>query len=341
MKKLLNTLFVTTQGAYLCKEGETVCVRVGGEDRLKLPVHTIGGIVCFGQISCSPFLLGHCAENHVGVSFMTENGRFLARVQGPVSGNVLLRREQYRRADDPAAMTAMARSILTAKIANSRMVLLRAVRDHGEKADAESLERACEKLSRILVRMNGTMTLEELRGLEGEAARAYFGAFNECITAERDSFYFHERSRRPPLDNVNALLSFLYTLLAHDVSAALEGVGLDPAVGLLHRDRPGRPGLALDIGQGLPLTSWRSFDHSLRTGLPCRSSTDARSTPRGFARPRAASCRCRTRLGRKSSSPGRSASRRKSSIPSSRKSLRSACCPTCRRRCSRATCAAT
>jgi CRISPR-associated protein Cas1 len=247
MKKLLNTLFVTTQGAYLCKEGETVCVRVGGEDRLKLPVHTIGGIVCFGQISCSPFLLGHCAENHVGVSFMTENGRFLARVQGPVSGNVLLRREQYRRADDPAAMTAMARSILTAKIANSRMVLLRAVRDHGEKADAESLERACEKLSRILVRMNGTMTLEELRGLEGEAARAYFGAFNECITAEKDSFYFHERSRRPPLDNVNALLSFLYTLLAHDVSAALEGVGLDPAVGFLHRDRPGRPGLALDI----------------------------------------------------------------------------------------------
>ena len=243
MKKLLNTLFVTTQGAYLCKEGETVCVRVSGEDRLRLPIHTIGGIVCFGQVSCSPFLLGHCAENHVAVSFMTENGRFLARVQGPVSGNVLLRREQYRRADDPAATTAMARSVLTAKIANSRTVLLRAARDHGDKTDSSILEKATEILSRILAKMNGSLSLDELRGFEGEAARTYFGAFNECITVDRDSFFFHERSRRPPLDNMNALLSFLYTLLAHDVSAALEGVGLDPAVGFLHRDRPGRPGL--------------------------------------------------------------------------------------------------
>jgi CRISP-associated protein Cas1 len=247
MKKLLNTLFVTTQSAYLCKEGETVCVRVGGEDRLKLPIHTIGGIVCFGQVSCSPFLLGHCAENHVAVSFMTENGRFLARVQGPVSGNVLLRREQYRRADDPAATTVLARSVLTAKIANSRTVLLRAARDHGDKTDSATLERAAENLARVLSRMNGSRSIDELRGVEGEAARTYFGAFNECITGDRESFFFRERSRRPPLDNMNALLSFLYTLLAHDVSAALEGVGLDPAVGFLHRDRPGRPGLALDL----------------------------------------------------------------------------------------------
>jgi CRISP-associated protein Cas1 len=247
MKKLLNTLFVTTQGAYLCKEGETVCVRVGGEDRLKLPIHTIGGIVCFGQVSCSPFLLGHCAENHVAVSFMTENGRFLARVQGPVSGNVLLRREQYRRADDPAATNFMARSVLTAKIANSRTVLLRAARDHGDKTDSAALERASETLARSLARMNGSLSIDELRGIEGEAARTYFGAFNECITVDKDSFFFNERSRRPPMDNMNALLSFLYTMLAHDVSAAIEGVGLDPAVGFLHRDRPGRPGLALDI----------------------------------------------------------------------------------------------
>jgi len=247
MKKLLNTLFVTTQGAYLCKDGETVCVRVESEDKLRLPIHNLGGIVCFGQVSCSPFLLGHCADNNVAVSFMTENGRFLARVQGPVSGNVLLRREQYRRADDPAASTAMARSVLTAKIANSRTVLLRAARDHGDKTDAASLEDASNYLSRVLARLNASLSLDEMRGLEGEAARTYFSAFNHCITTDKESFFFHERSRRPPLDNMNALLSFLYTLLAHDVAAALEGVGLDPAVGFLHRDRPGRPGLALDI----------------------------------------------------------------------------------------------
>ncbi len=247
MKKLLNTLFVTSQGAYLYKEGETVCVRVNGEDRLKLPVHTIGGIVCFGQVSCSPFLLGHCAENRVAVSFMTENGRFLARVQGPVSGNVLLRREQYRRADDTITSASIARSILTAKIANSRTVLLRAARDHGDKNDSTVLERASESLARILSRLNNDLSMDELRGMEGEAARVYFNAFNECITGDRESFFFRERSRRPPMDNMNALLSFLYTLLVHDVIAALEGVGLDPAVGFFHRDRPGRPGLALDL----------------------------------------------------------------------------------------------
>jgi CRISPR-associated protein Cas1 len=240
-------LFVTTQGAYLCKDGETVCVRVESEDKLRLPIHTLGGIVCFGQVSCSPFLLGHCAENNVAVSFLTENGRFLARVQGPVSGNVLLRREQYRRADDLEFSAQFARSVLTAKVANSRAVLLRAARDHGDKNDAGALDDAAAKLLRILEELKASPSLDAIRGLEGEAARTYFGAFNHCITASREDFYFHERSRRPPLDNINALLSFLYTLLAHNVTAALEGVGLDPAVGYLHRDRPGRPSLALDI----------------------------------------------------------------------------------------------
>jgi CRISPR-associated protein Cas1 len=247
MKKHLNTLFVTTQGSYLAKDGECVLVRVEQTDKARIPIHTLGGIVCFGNVSVSPFLLGHCAENNVAVSFMTENGRFLARVQGPVSGNVLLRREQYRRADDSSASTSMARSVLTAKIANSRTVLLRAARDHGDKTDSASLEDASNNLSRVLARLNGSLSLDEMRGLEGEAARTYFSAFNHCITTDKESFFFHERSRRPPLDNMNALLSFLYTLLAHDVAAALEGVGLDPAVGFLHRDRPGRPGLALDI----------------------------------------------------------------------------------------------
>ena len=247
MKKHLNTLFVTTQGSYLAKDGECVLIRVEQTDKARIPIHTLGGIVCFGNVLASPFLLGHCADNNVAVSFMTENGRFLARVQGPVSGNVLLRREHYRRADDPAASASMARAVLTAKIANSRTVLLRAGRDHGDKTDTASLDAACDALSRILARLNAASSLDEMRGMEGEAARTYFGAFNHCITAEKENFFFHERSRRPPLDNMNALLSFLYTLLAHDVAAALEGVGLDPAVGFLHRDRPGRPGLALDI----------------------------------------------------------------------------------------------
>ncbi len=247
MKKLLNTLYVTTQGAYLSREGETVQVRVEKETRLQVPIHTLAGIVCFGQVSCSPFLLGLCAERGVGVSFLTEYGRFLARVQGPVSGNVLLRREQYRWADDPDRSADMARSILAGKIANSRTVLRRALRDHGSKPGTECLENAANRLRCSLDQIQAPASLEILRGIEGDAAGTYFSVFNHLITARKDAFQFRERSRRPPLDNVNCLLSFAYTLLMHDVRSALESVGLDPAVGFLHRDRPGRAGLALDI----------------------------------------------------------------------------------------------
>lgn len=247
MKKLLNTLYVTTQGAYLSREGETVLVRVEKETRLQVPIHTLSGIVCFGQVSCSPFLLGLCAERGVGVSFLTEHGRFLARVQGPVSGNVLLRREQYRWADDEAKSSAMARFFITGKIANSRTVLQRAMRDHGEKGGGDALEGAAVKLRFSLDQIPPASSLDALRGIEGDAAGAYFGVFDHLITAQKENFQFHERSRRPPLDNVNCLLSFVYTLLMHDVRGALETVGLDPAVGFLHRDRPGRASLALDI----------------------------------------------------------------------------------------------
>jgi CRISP-associated protein Cas1 len=247
MKKYLNTLFVTTQGAYLSKEGETVVVKVDSEIRLQVPVHTLGGIVCFGQVSCSPFLMGFCAEKGVAISFLTENGRFLARVQGPVSGNVLLRREQYRWADDPAQSTVMARGFLIGKIANSRTVLQRALRDHSDKLDEEMLRRAVSLLGRSLDACDKQEDLDSLRGIEGDAANTYFGAFDHLIVSQKESFYFRDRSRRPPLDNVNCLLSFLYTLLVHDARSALESVGLDPAVGFLHRDRPGRPGLALDL----------------------------------------------------------------------------------------------
>jgi len=247
MKKLLNTLYVTTQGAYLAKEGETVVVSVNREARLQVPLHTLSGIVCFGQVSCSPFLMGFCAERGVGLSYLTEHGRFLARVQGPVSGNVLLRREQYRRADDGDGSAAVARGVLIGKVANSRTVLQRALRDHGGKADVVALEDAAKRLRTSLDRLQGAASVDTLRGIEGDAAGTYFGVFDHLITSQKEDFQFHARSRRPPLDNINCLLSFLYTLLMHDVRGALESVGLDPAVGFLHRDRPGRPGLALDL----------------------------------------------------------------------------------------------
>jgi len=247
MKKHLNTLFVTSQGAYLSKEGETVLVKVGKETRLRMPIHTLGGIVCFGNVLCSPFLLGFCAENNVAVSFLTEHGRFLASVQGPVSGNVLLRREQYRRADDPRATASITKSILTGKLANCRTVLKRALRDHADKVNTEALGEVSARITNHLERLFAESSADVLRGIEGDAAHLYFTVFNHLITAQREDFVFEERNRRPPLDNVNCLLSFIYTLILHDVRSALETAGLDPAVGFLHRDRPGRPGLALDL----------------------------------------------------------------------------------------------
>jgi CRISPR-associated protein Cas1 len=247
VKKHLNTLFVTTQGAYLAKEGETVVVKVEKEIRLRIPIHTIGGIVCFGNIMCSPFLMGFCAERDVAISFLTEHGRFLARVQGPVSGNVLLRREQYRRADDMNASAEMARAVLTGKLANCRTVLGRALRDHSDKLNTDEVREASQRINSSLKRLQSDLPLNVLRGFEGEAAHTYFNVFDHLITSQKEDFIFRERNRRPPLDNVNCLLSFLYTLVLHDVRSALESVGLDPAVGFLHRDRPGRPGLALDM----------------------------------------------------------------------------------------------
>ncbi|MBI4860359.1 MAG: type I-C CRISPR-associated endonuclease Cas1 [Candidatus Riflebacteria bacterium] len=247
MRRLLNTLYVTSQGAYLAREGDTVQVRVEHQTKLSVPIHTLGGIVCFGNVTTSPFLLGLCGERNVAVSYLSEHGRFLARVEGPVSGNVLLRREQYRRADDPVSCSAVASVIVGAKIANCRTVLLRAARERSEEATCEALRGAATHMARLLDQLDQTLEMETVRGREGDAARAYFGVFDQLIAAQKDDFFFHERSRRPPLDNMNSLLSFLYTLVRHDVSAALAGVGLDPAVGFLHTDRPGRPGLALDL----------------------------------------------------------------------------------------------
>ncbi len=249
MKKHLNSLFVTTQGAWLAKDGEAVVVSVEREIRLRVPIHLLESIVCFGNVSVSPFLMAHCAEVGVAVSFLTERGRFLARVEGPVSGNVRLRRTQYRWADDPDRSTELARAFVLGKVANSRVVLQRAARDHPE--DGEALTPAVAALASSLKQAEKAASVESIRGIEGEAARTYFGVFRHLITGDPSEFPFGGRTRRPPRDEVNALLSFIYVLLLHDIRSALESVGMDPQVGFLHRDRPGRPSLGLDMMEEL------------------------------------------------------------------------------------------
>lgn len=247
MKKHLNTLFVTTQGAYLAKENETIVVFIEKEAKLRLPIHMIGAVVCFGQVSMSSPLMGFCADRGVCVSYLTEHGHFLARVEGATSGNVLLRREQYRRTDREPDDAVIARTIVSAKIANSRAVLLRGAREREDPDAVAALDSAAAKLAALLTQLQSLKALDEIRGVEGIAAREYFSVFNALISQQRDAFFFRERSRRPPLDNLNALLSFIYTLLLHDFRGACESVGLDPQVGFLHRERPGRPSLALDL----------------------------------------------------------------------------------------------
>jgi CRISPR-associated protein Cas1 len=275
MRRHLNTLFVTTQGAWLNKDGMNIVVSLEGKELGRVPIHTLGGVVCFGRVLMSPPLMGYCAEEQVGVSFLTEEGRFLARVVGAQSGNVLLRREQYRRTDAPEPCANIVRAIVTAKVLNQRAVARRVLRDHGEALTPEEkarLESVAERLTGIARKIEKPLSTDELRGAEGEAGHVYFAVFDHFIRADKDKFQFAGRSRRPPLDEVNALLSFIYSLLAHDVRSALETTGLDPAVGFLHRDRPGRPSLALDLMEefrpgfadrlALSLINRRQLDHA-------------------------------------------------------------------------------
>lgn len=243
MRQHLNTLFVTREGAYLAKDGAAVDVRQDGQSLLRVPLHNLEGIVALGfDIGASAHLMAACAEAGVTLSFCTPNGRFLAAVQGFAPGNVLLRRAQYRVADDLSASTRIARPIIAAKLANARTVLQRAARDHGTIPEVTT---ATAWLARSADATSRAQDLDALRGIEGDAAGAYFEVFAHLIKV--DGFPFSGRIRRPPTDPVNALLSFLYSLLAHDCRSALESVGLDAAVGFLHRDRPGRPSLALDL----------------------------------------------------------------------------------------------
>ena len=255
MRRHLNTLYVTTESAWLRKDGENVVVEVDGTERGRVPVHLLGGIVCFGAVGMTPALMGHCAERGVCVSMIGRNGRFLARVEGRTSGNVLLRRAQYRATDDGATTAKLAGHMVTGKLLNQRTVVRRALRDHGATMALAGRERlsVCERRLTDAARRSaaGTLGIDVIRGIEGEAARAYYAILDDLIRDEDRVFAFRGRSRRPPLDPVNALLSFLYTLLVHDCRSALETVGLDPAVGYLHRERPGRPSLALDLMEEL------------------------------------------------------------------------------------------
>ncbi|TBW38403.1 type I-C CRISPR-associated endonuclease Cas1 [Siculibacillus lacustris] len=252
MKKLLNTVYVTTEGAAVKKDGENLVVEIDGAERMRVPLHRLQSIVTFGAILLTPPLIQACATAGITIVLLDRAGRFQARIEGPVSGNVLLRRAQYARADDAHEIV---RGFVCGKIANQRAVLQRALRDHG--ADMETTARAAtedtvDRLARALRRAAlAPIETDELRGLEGDAARLYFAVFGGLIRSPDPEIGFAGRSRRPPLDPVNALLSFLYTLLVHDCRSALEGVGLDPAVGFLHRDRPGRPSLALDLMEEL------------------------------------------------------------------------------------------
>jgi CRISP-associated protein Cas1 len=250
MRRHLNTLYVTTQGAYVSKDGLNIVTKADDNEIGRVPVHMLGGIVCFGRVSMSPALMGFCAEQGVTVSYLGESGRFLARIEGPVTGNVLLRRQQYRVSDTETACATIVRGIVAGKTLNQRAVIRRALRDHADGMDLDSRQRlqsAEERLTQIARRTEKPAKVEELRGLEGEAANLYFSIFPNLLRTEDAELSFQGRTRRPPLDPVNALLSFIYTLLVHDLRSALETVGLDPAVGFLHRDRPGRPSLALDL----------------------------------------------------------------------------------------------
>ena len=254
MRRQLNTLYVSTEGAWLRKDGHNVVMEVEGREQGRVPVHMLEGLVCIGRVLVSPPLLGFCAEQGICVSYLSPHGRFLARVEGPVSGNVLLRRAQYRCTDAPEACCTVVRHLLVGKVHNQRAVLGRGIRDYGDVLAAparEALQQARTRLGRIMENLMHEPRLDGLRGLEGEAAQRYFAVFDYLIRIERAEMRFSGRNRRPPRDRVNAVLSFLYTLLTHDCRSALETVGLDPAVGFLHRDRPGRPSLALDLAEEL------------------------------------------------------------------------------------------
>lgn len=247
MKRLLNTLYITSGNRYLSLDGENVVVLEEQKEIGRIPLHNLQAIMTFGYTGASPALMGACAQRNIDLSFMSGNGRFLARVTGEVKGNVTLRKQQYRISDNKEESVKIARNFILGKVYNSRWILERATRDYVLRLDVEQIKKKSAFLAQSLINIRKCTRTDELLGLEGEAASVYFSVFDEMILQQKEEFYFHGRSKRPPLDNVNAMLSFAYSLLAGMCGSALEAVGLDPYVGFFHTDRPGRMSLALDV----------------------------------------------------------------------------------------------
>lgn len=251
MKKLLNTLFVLSEEAYLTLDGENVVILSGKETMGRFPLHTLEHIISFTYKGATPALMGGCAERNIGLSFFSPQGRFQARVTGKTYGNVLLRKEQYRISDDEQRSCRYAKNMIFGKVYNCRWSLERTIRDHSFRVAVDKIKVVSDEMQESWKKIRGCDTLDNLRGMEGQLASRYFSVFNELIINQKDDFSFTTRSRRPPLDRVNAILSFSYTILANDCANALESVGLDTYVGFMHRDRPGRQSLALDLMEEL------------------------------------------------------------------------------------------
>lgn len=247
MRQLLNVLFVTKPEVYMGLNGENITVKEGDTIIARYPLHNLEGVVCFSNLGMSPSLMEKCVEQNVSICFLTPTGRFRARVIGETRGNVLLRKKQYRIADSAKESIKIARNFILGKIYNEKWQLERYIRQYSLRVNAEEMRLASERLSKFMTEIEGCEDLEQLRGYEGSAQVVYFGSFDHMILNQKEEFYFHERTKRPPEDRVNSLLSFAYTLLANDIAAALETVGLDPYVGFMHQDRPGRTSLANDM----------------------------------------------------------------------------------------------
>ena len=247
MKRLLNTLYVTSNNRYLSLDGENVVVLEEQKEIGRVPLHNLESIVTFGYTGASPALMGACAKRNIDLCFMSGNGRFLARVSGEVRGNVLLRKQQYKISGDKEQSLCIARDFITGKVYNSRWVLERASRDYSMRLDSVLLKKKSSMLADNLHAVRKRKNASELLGIEGESASLYFSVFDDLILQQKEDFYFKGRNKRPPLDRVNAMLSFTYSLLAGMCGSALESVGLDPYVGFMHTDRPGRMSLALDL----------------------------------------------------------------------------------------------
>lgn len=251
MKKLLNTLYITSEDSYLSLDGENIVVLDKDREVGRVPLHNLEGVVSFGYRGTSPALMGACAERNISLCYLTPNGRFLARIAGRIKGNVLLRKRQYDMSMDKMESLGVAKNCILGKVHNARWVLERATRDHGMQIDAERVKKASAMLKDSLKAIQDSISKEQLRGYEGEAASIYFSVFDELILQQKKDFTFQVRNKRPPLDKVNAMLSFAYTLVTNSVISALETVGVDPYVGVLHTERPGRASLALDLVEEL------------------------------------------------------------------------------------------